>query len=80
MVITPKGLRESFKSRFKFRSSPTSPIGITTDVQPVNSIDIDPEKLMEKLQLEFPSGFEVHVGRLQVPQGYDSLTPAADDA
>jgi anion-transporting ArsA/GET3 family ATPase len=35
-----------------------------TDVQPVDVIDIDPEKLMNRLKLKFGSEFEIHVGKL----------------
>jgi hypothetical protein len=31
-------------------------------VQKIGVVDIDPEKLMEKLNSKFPSGFDVHVG------------------
>jgi hypothetical protein len=32
-------------------------------VQPVDVIDIDPEKLMERLKLKFGTKFEIHVGK-----------------
>jgi hypothetical protein len=35
-----------------------------TDVQPVDVIDIDPEKLMNRLKLKFGSEFEIHVSKL----------------
>jgi hypothetical protein len=33
-------------------------------VQDIAVVDIDPEKLMEKLRMKFPAGFEVHVSWL----------------
>jgi hypothetical protein len=45
----------------------------SSGVQEVCVVDIDPEKLIEKLRLKFPAGFNVHVGITQIAPRLRSL-------
>lgn len=49
------------KRTFSDPEQPAHPSG--SSVQPIDVMDIDPGKLMDKLRLKFGSEFEIHVGR-----------------
>lgn len=60
--ILKRPFPKSLKKRRKLPQS-TAELPCRNYEQKVGVIGIDPEKLMKKLELKFPCGFDVHVGR-----------------
>lgn len=62
-----KRLEKPFINNPEKQRDPSNQIPTSThkegDTQTVGVIGIDPEKLMSKLELKFPSAFRVHVSR-----------------
>lgn len=59
-------LKRSFPKPLKKRRTlpqSTTKSPCRNDEQKVGVIGIDPEKLVKKLELKFPCGFDVHVGK-----------------
>jgi hypothetical protein len=59
--LLPFGNLSSKKQTF---STPNQSSHRSGSVQPVDVIDIDPQKLMDRLKLKFGSDFKIHVGGL----------------